>query len=187
MCNLVCCSGKWENSWSLLDFFFRFTPRASLCRCRSVVKRKIRAEEVRDITDPQTKTSEKEKNTQQRRKQESAAIMLGARGPHKSMYVNETHFLSMQCDIVARRDLRVDAVFAINRPSEQAQVVLSIVAFAWREECAVEIVAIVKDGAAAAIPPREFNAGRLQLTHIRLSEWILMSSDHHAWIVDPQH
>lgn len=93
----------------------------------------------------------------------------------------------MQCDIVARRDLRVDAIFAINRPGEQAQVVLSIVAFAWREECAVEIVAIVKDGAAATIPSRELNAGRLQLTHIRLSEWILMSSDHHARIVDPQH
>lgn len=131
--------------------------------------------------------------TSQQHPDENKKIMLAARGLVKIyltfLCVNptKTHFLSMQSDVVAWRDLRIDAIFPVNRSGEQAQVVLSIVAFAWRKECAIEIVAIVKHRSTAAVASRKLNTGRFQLTHVRLVEWILMTTDDDARIVDPKH
>lgn len=93
----------------------------------------------------------------------------------------------MQQNVVARRDLRINPVFSVDGSSYQAQIVLSVVSLARREERAIEIIAIVIDGAAAAVSACECNSSALQLTDVALAERVLMASDHDARIVQPQH
>jgi hypothetical protein len=99
----------------------------------------------------------------------------------------ETHFLAMQENVIARADYRVDAVLAINCSRQKIQIVLAVVAIAGREECTIEIVAVVIDGATAAVASGELNAGRFELTDVRFGEGILMATNDDARIVQPQH
>lgn len=97
------------------------------------------------------------------------------------------YFLAMKQNVIAWRDFRVDAVLAVDGPRYEIEIVLAVVAFARREERAVEVVAVVENRPAAAVPPRQLNARRLQLTHVGLAERILVAPDDHARIVQPQH
>lgn len=108
------------------------------------------------------------------------------RGENKARW-DQTYFLAVQEDVIARADFGVDAVLAVNGARDQIQIVLAVVAFTWGEECAVEIVAVVVDGAAAAVSSCEADAGGFELTNVRLREGILMSSDNNARVIQPQH
>lgn len=93
----------------------------------------------------------------------------------------------MQQNVIALGDFRVDSVLAVDGSCDEVQVVLAVVAFAGREEAAVQVVTVVIDGAAAAVSPCKLNASGCELTHIRLVERILMTANHHARVVQPQH
>lgn len=97
------------------------------------------------------------------------------------------NFFAVQENIVARRDFSVNSIFSIDRSRDQIQVVLAVVAFAGREEGAIKIVAIVINGPAAAVSPRQLNASVLKLSNVCFVERILMSPDNHARVVQPQH
>lgn len=98
-----------------------------------------------------------------------------------------TYFFSMQQNIIARRDLRVNSVLSVDGSRYQAEVVLSVVSLARRKECAIEIIAIVINGPAAAVSAGEGDSFALQLTNVAFTERVLVASDHDARIVQPQH
>lgn len=93
----------------------------------------------------------------------------------------------MQQDVIARRDFRINSIFSVDGPRYQAEVVLSVVSFARCEERAIEIIAIVIDGPAAAVSPGEGDSSGLQLADVAFAERVLVASDHDARIVQPQH
>lgn len=93
----------------------------------------------------------------------------------------------MQQNVIACRDFGVDAVLAVDGPRDQIQIVLSVIALSWGKERAVQVVAVVVDGAASAVAPCEFDSSRLQLAHVRLVEGILVAPDDHTRIIQPQH
>lgn len=105
----------------------------------------------------------------------------------REKYANLAHLFAEQRDVVAFRNLRRNAVLAEQSPRDDVQIVLAIVALARRKERAVQVAAIVVDGAAAAVASRQRHAGTAQLRHVRLAERILVATDDDARIVGPQH
>ena len=93
----------------------------------------------------------------------------------------------MQQNVIARWYFSIDAIFSIDRPGYQIEIVLSVISFTRGKEGAIEIIAIMIDGAATAVSPCKFNASCCQLTNVAFTKRILMTSNDDAGIVQPQH
>ena len=74
----------------------------------------------------------------------------------------------------------------VQRRYDYLQVPLAVVIAFAREESAVEVSAVVVDGAAAAASARHADAGAPRPLHVALRPRVLVPSDHHTRAVRPQ-